>query len=234
MVCDAPIKRGPNKGKPARGTHAGYQRHIKVGEPPCEDCKAGHAVTERERWNASDKPRETARNYYRRNRDRIDEYHRRRRSRNPEPERARKRKWLEANRARHNARNARWRRNNPERARAMDRRTRQRRRAELDAAIREWRQRHPEKVAEYNRTRRARLRNALVIDFSIDQLMDRLAYWGNRCWMCGDEANAVDHVIPLARGGPHCLANLRPACGPCNSSKGTKDWRTVPTEGRNT
>lgn len=45
------------------------------------------------------------------------------------------------------------------------------------------------------------------------------AYWGNACWMCGGEATTVDHVKPLSKGGSHLLANLRPACKPCNSSK---------------
>jgi 5-methylcytosine-specific restriction endonuclease McrA len=49
-----------------------------------------------------------------------------------------------------------------------------------------------------------------------------MAYWGNCCWMCSGEYQEVDHVIPLARGGLHCLSNLRPACRSCNASKGAK------------
>lgn len=44
-------------------------------------------------------------------------------------------------------------------------------------------------------------------------------YWGNSCWMCGGPATTIDHVKPLSKGGSHLLANLRPACKPCNSSK---------------
>jgi 5-methylcytosine-specific restriction endonuclease McrA len=44
-------------------------------------------------------------------------------------------------------------------------------------------------------------------------------YWGNSCWMCGGSATTIDHVKPLSKGGSHLLANLRPACKPCNSSK---------------
>lgn len=29
----------------------------------------------------------------------------------------------------------------------------------------------------------------------------------------------ADHVKPLAKGGPHILANIRPACVSCNSRK---------------
>jgi 5-methylcytosine-specific restriction endonuclease McrA len=34
----------------------------------------------------------------------------------------------------------------------------------------------------------------------------------------------MDHVVALAVGGRHDPANVVPACGPCNSSKGTADW----------
>lgn len=38
----------------------------------------------------------------------------------------------------------------------------------------------------------------------------------------------MDHVIPLSKGGPHCLSNVTPACGPCNGSKHdstVEEWR---------
>jgi len=53
----------------------------------------------------------------------------------------------------------------------------------------------------------------------------RRQMWGGRCYLCGAEATAMDHVIPLASGGPHVPANLRPICQPCNSAKGAKSWR---------
>lgn len=37
-VCVAPIRQGPNKGKSAKGTWAGYTRHRRRGERPCADC----------------------------------------------------------------------------------------------------------------------------------------------------------------------------------------------------
>ena len=33
-------------------------------------------------------------------------------------------------------------------------------------------------------------------------------------------AGTIDHVLPVALGGTHDPANLRPACGSCNSSTG--------------
>ena len=43
---------------------------------------------------------------------------------------------------------------------------------------------------------------------------------GRICWRCGGYANTVDHVVAVVLGGTHDLANLRPACGHCNSSIG--------------
>lgn len=43
------------------------------------------------------------------------------------------------------------------------------------------------------------------------------------CSLCGQAiADTVDHIIPLSRGGDHSLANLRPACTSCNSSRGAR------------
>jgi len=47
------------------------------------------------------------------------------------------------------------------------------------------------------------------------------------CYMCkrrvgGKRQLVLDHVIPLARGGPHCESNLKVACGLCNARKGNK------------
>lgn len=36
------------------------------------------------------------------------------------------------------------------------------------------------------------------------------------------KSRAVDHIIPLSRGGDNTLANVAPACSSCNSSKGNK------------
>lgn len=57
-ICDTPIKTGPNRGEPARGTWAGYQRHRKAGERPCSDCRRRVNVdTRRSKRRARQKPR---------------------------------------------------------------------------------------------------------------------------------------------------------------------------------
>jgi 5-methylcytosine-specific restriction endonuclease McrA len=56
------------------------------------------------------------------------------------------------------------------------------------------------------------------------QLLARLTYFGNRCYLCAGQPNGFDHVKPLTAGGPNFASNLRPVCGPCNSRKGTS-WK---------
>lgn len=68
--------------------------------------------------------------------------------------------------------------------------------------------------------RRARIRAATIVLFTPAQLADRLSMYSG-CWICGDPRwTEADHVKPLAKGGPHMLANIRPACSTCNRAKG--------------
>jgi 5-methylcytosine-specific restriction endonuclease McrA len=43
------------------------------------------------------------------------------------------------------------------------------------------------------------------------------------CWICGETATTVDHVIPRSKGGTDADANLLPACLSCNSRRGNDD-----------
>jgi hypothetical protein len=43
------------------------------------------------------------------------------------------------------------------------------------------------------------------------------------CARCGTRETTKDHVVPLARGGCDCVANLQPLCDRCNKSKMTTD-----------
>lgn len=136
-----------------------------------------------------------------------------------------------ADRARHNARTRQWYAENRERMREYDRRrhnderraaNRQnyRKNAEVRKEyVRQWQRENPERKAEYLRHRRALQASRSIGVIGAERLAARMAYWGDRCWMCGDVATEVDHVKPLAKGGLHVLSNLRPACKSCNSAK---------------
>jgi 5-methylcytosine-specific restriction endonuclease McrA len=44
---------------------------------------------------------------------------------------------------------------------------------------------------------------------------------GHRCQACGAAGDlTIDHIIPLAQGGPNDLSNFRTLCRSCNSRKG--------------
>lgn len=81
-----------------------------------------------------------------------------------------------------------------------------------------WTRANPQNVAVAGYRRRARLLSR-TLPYTQEQLISKLNYWGNRCWMCGTPASSVDHIKPISKGGYDCLANFRPACRSCNSRK---------------
>lgn len=99
--------------------------------------------------------------------------------------------------------------------------------ARWKAAVLAWARANPETVNERNRRARARKARAAIGVITAPLLAAKAAYWGHRCWICGDVPNTWDHVKPLNKGGPHMLANLRPACWSCNSSKSDR-WPFAP------
>jgi 5-methylcytosine-specific restriction endonuclease McrA len=75
--------------------------------------------------------------------------------------------------------------------------------------------------------RRAKVNSAPIVPFTQEQLDQRFAYYGNRCYLrlpgiCTGGADEIEHVKPVSKFGPTMLANLRPACLPCNRHKGDK------------
>lgn len=97
---------------------------------------------------------------------------------------------------------------------------RERRRAIVNASARRAYAIDPERKREVWRRRHAAIkRGCAVYPFTPDQLAAKVAFWGGLCWICRGPWNAIDHVKPLNKGGPHMLANLRPVCTPCNTRK---------------
>lgn len=74
-----------------------------------------------------------------------------------------------------------------------------------------------------------------VIPPTIDEIEEALTILGMdstcvRCAYCGDKVTEWDHLRPLVTkrrptGYISEIANLVPACGKCNQSKGGSDWR---------
>lgn len=166
-----------------------------------------------------------------------------------------RREWLARNREAENRRNRARYAADPERYRAAARARREANREKSREYAREYRKANPDKVREsfrswcvrnpdyfanwrdanrdrlrdYGARRRARKYGAGFIPFSPEDLERRLSMFGFMCWMCRVRPfEHVDHVKPLAAGGPHCLSNLRPSCAECNFRKGSV-W-PLPTE----
>lgn len=111
---------------------------------------------------------------------------------------------------------------NPERTLATKRRWVANNPEKKKAAARKWRLANQAIEREYVRRRYTWRKTGLITPFTLVQLREKWAYWGGRCWMCGADADATDHVKPLAKGGRDVLANMRPACHSCNSRKSAK------------
>ncbi len=83
--------------------------------------------------------------------------------------------------------------------------------------------------------RRSRERRALKAAVTVESFTeeDVLSTYGEKCHICKEPIELslprthsqglhLDHVIPLARGGEHSLANVKPAHAKCNLKKGSR------------
>lgn len=121
-----------------------------------------------------------------------------------ETQRARHRRWYDANREQIIADVAQWRRANPERH---------------NAAAQAWKKRNPEKVNAASRVYCAVRRGRLSNDPETRDYAKLIV--NDPCVYCGEQAESVDHIEPLSRGGGDTWENLAPACISCNSQKHT-------------
>lgn len=91
---------------------------------------------------------------------------------------------------------------------------------------------HPEPNRNAANRRRALDLNAICrahIACRVGNVRDlAVAIRDHECWMCGSvsapgmiggQAWPLDHIVPLKRGGTHCVDNVAWACKPCNSWK---------------
>jgi len=92
-----------------------------------------------------------------------------------------------------------------------------------------WAKNNPLKANERKRRREARKRDQLG-NMPKNGYQVILDLFGSCCLACGTSENiAIDHIVPLAKGGLHDISNLQPLCQSCNSKKGvqTIDYRKV-------
>ena len=76
----------------------------------------------------------------------------------------------------------------------------------------------------YDLARKARIQGREINPEDISRM------YGIPCVYCGECSDAIDHVMPIARGGLNVIENLVPACGKCNGSKNAKlltEWDPI-------
>lgn len=124
-----------------------------------------------------------------------------------------------------------WRLANPERYQEAQRRRTEETREVRSERNRQWKIDNPDRKREharqYQHRRRARMMATQVADFTLEQMEQKMAYYGNSCYLqipgiCTGGFDHIDHVKPISKGGAHILANTRPACKPCNEYKSDK------------
>jgi 5-methylcytosine-specific restriction endonuclease McrA len=132
---------------------------------------------------------------------------------------------IDLNRAEHNARSRAYAKANPEKIKLASKNWRARNVESNRARKIEWARANPLAVKEQRFRRRALLKNARLCRLTSQQIAARVSVFGDVCAYCSATWSHLDHVIPLTRGGAHCLANLRPACARCNLTKSNKPHR---------
>lgn len=161
----------------------------------------------------SDEAKRRSKEWVNNNRERERAARRRIRERDPERIRSYKRKYATKNRDILNAKNREGRVLFPERWREWQRR---------------WKRKNPEKLHEQDVRRRALQAKATVGPRS--SLRSFFLYVRSapriKCYWCGlptkPKGRHIDHVIPLAKGGAHVVANLCVSCPDCNLKKNAK------------
>lgn len=153
----------------------------------------------------------------RRNRDRM---------RAQEPERKTKMRqatarWTTRNIERVRSYQQEWNRQNPEKMKDYQRAYYYRNQEARKANTTQWLKKHPDARRTYNaRVRSAHYRPTAPLPPAIIESI--LAYYGRQCVYCGGDFQELDHLVPLSRGGEHCVDNIAPACQSCNRSKGAR------------
>lgn len=120
-----------------------------------------------------------------------------------------------------------WRKSHPERARETNLRIKALKKDLAREQARLWRKRNPHMISFHNNKYRALKSRASINLKSIKaylRMVRSKAFF--TCYYCEQifpSSNVhFDHVVPLAKGGQHCVENLCTSCISCNSSKKDK------------
>jgi 5-methylcytosine-specific restriction endonuclease McrA len=91
---------------------------------------------------------------------------------------------------------------------------------------REWSRRNPDKAKAFAKVGARRRHQRLIGKITAKQLLAIWEFYGDVCQLChesaGGETLAMDHIIPISRGGLHVWQNIWPAHTRCNARKKDK------------
>lgn len=84
-----------------------------------------------------------------------------------------------------------------------------------------WRRENRDATRRHRQVRRARENEALVPGEPIPELWQLKLLYGSECIIpgCTAEADTIDHIVPISKGGKHTFANTQPMCKSHNCSK---------------
>lgn len=180
-------------------------------QPKCRDCVKAYRAAYYQK--NQDRLRQYSVDFYTKNADHVKNYQKEYAAKNPEKIQNRGKQWRELNR--------------PlllDKKRAYYEANKE----AIKPKFKAYRAEHPEYGRMSCHKRKARLKQA-VGTYTRQQFLAKIEYHGSRCYLCKTPLTIkelhMDHRVPLSRGGSNWPANLAPACGPCNLSKGRKTER---------
>lgn len=128
-----------------------------------------------------------------------------------------------------------WRINNPERKKQNNSNWYQKNKPRIRAKWKSDYYADPEKFMVSSRVRRARVKQVPFERYTVNDVLNK---WGNVCHLCNQEIDLsaprqmrlkgwehglhLDHVVPISKGGPDTLDNVKPSHGLCNIRKNAK------------
>lgn len=198
------------------GTRSGYNRHKRLDEPYCEECKKANKEYYMGKYRNDPEYRARfLKNQYSRHKERMEE----------DPEYAEKQKLRFHNIYKEKYKNSEFRK-------------------KLLTASNLWSKTNVERRRELGRFH-SKKRRALKLGNEHSEYKEQevLDTYGTDCYLCKEPINLeaprvagvdgwekglhIDHVIPIIKGGPDTLENVRPSHALCNISKGAKELDEV-------
>ena len=190
----------------------------------CKACQAAYAKKYRDAH--PDQMREEKRRYWAKHHARLLEQWAKRRDARRELTRAEARLYYARHRKIIARRAAEWYKRNRLRALAYTRSYRASHITHISERNGRWKRANRDRVCAMSSMRRARKLSATIGNPEDIKAFYRYVKTAAdlRCHWCGNAVEIadrhVDHIVPLARGGLHCLSNLCCACSQCNLHKG--------------